>query len=135
MRISTTMIDEQNWMDSEDQWPTDEQHGTAERRAAQQQDGEGGGGGERRGGREHETTTANRETQQQKAHTAQDAGTSRGQDTTGWTNGTDHGRRHEPATKKNTATTKDDEQATRTQNQQTKREREKESPGAGEAQE
>ena len=33
------MNDEQNEMDSEDQWRTDEQHGTAERRAAQQQDG------------------------------------------------------------------------------------------------
>ena len=137
MRISTTMIDEQNWMDSEDQWPTDEQHGTAGRRAAQQQDGEGKRRGEEgRGEKVRETTTANKETQQQEAHTARNAGASRetGHDRMDQRDGP-RTKTQQPATKKNTATTRDDEQATRTQNQQTKRGRERERPGASEAQE
>ena len=90
--------------------------------------------GEGRGEEERETTTANKETQQQEAHTARNAGTSRetGHDRMDQRDGPQT-KTQQPATKKNTATTRDDEQATRTQNQQTKRERE--SPGAGGAQE
>ena len=101
-------------------------HSRAQSNAAAGRGGEEAGE-EGRGEKERETTTANKETQQQEAHTARNAGASRetGHDRMDQRDGP-RTNTQQPATKHNTATTRDDEQATRTQNQQTtKRERER----------